>query len=185
MPITLLTDIAEAKITAAAGSATAVAITHIALGDGNGGNYAPSYAQTALRREKARRAILTRHLVDTNASAASLKCSNDTDGTVTNSILLGSSGAASVECAGIEVGYSAVDSEKLVPNGSTNTFVDGGYNLGWFVNPQSGNYHLKPGVDTPFEGAGLWVNGQPTTDYDGDPRPTVDGTVDYVGADIP
>lgn len=67
MPITLLTDIAEAKITAAAGSATAVAITHIALGDGNGGNYAPSYAQTALRREKARRAILTRHLVDTNA----------------------------------------------------------------------------------------------------------------------
>jgi hypothetical protein len=125
------------------------------------------------------------NLVDTNASAASLKCSNDTDGTVTNSILLGSSGAASVECAGIEVSYSAVDSEKLAPGGSTNTFIDGGYNLGWFVNPQSGNYHLKPGVDTPFEDAGLWVNGQPPTDYDGDPRPTVDGTVDYVGADIP
>lgn len=67
MPTTLLTDIAEAKITAAAGSETAVAITHIALGDGLGGNYAPSYAQTALRRELARRAIDVRHLVGTNA----------------------------------------------------------------------------------------------------------------------
>lgn len=67
MPTTLLTDIAEAKITAAAGSGTAVAITHIALGDGNGGNYAPSYSQTALRREKARQAIQTRHIVGTNA----------------------------------------------------------------------------------------------------------------------
>lgn len=67
MPTTLLTDIAEAKITAAAGSGTAVAITHIALGDGNGANYAPSYSQTALRREKARQAIQTRHIVGTNA----------------------------------------------------------------------------------------------------------------------
>lgn len=67
MPTTLLTDIAEAKITAAAGSGTAVAITHIALGDGNGANYAPSYSQTALQREKARQAIQTRHIVGTSA----------------------------------------------------------------------------------------------------------------------
>lgn len=67
MPTTLLTDIAEAKITAAAGSGTAVAITHIALGDGLGGNYNPSYAQTALRRERARRTIDVRHIVGTNA----------------------------------------------------------------------------------------------------------------------
>ncbi|QBR35759.1 transposase [Leisingera sp. NJS201] len=67
MPTTLLTDIAEAKITAAAGSGTAVAITHIALGDGNGANYAPSYSQTALQREKARQAIQTRHITGSNA----------------------------------------------------------------------------------------------------------------------
>ncbi|KPD11560.1 phage tail protein [Phaeobacter sp. 11ANDIMAR09] len=67
MPTTLLTDTAEAKITAAAGSGTAVAITHIALGDGNGGNYAPSYSQTALQRELARQAIQTRHIVGSNA----------------------------------------------------------------------------------------------------------------------
>lgn len=67
MPTTLLTDIAEAKITAAAGSGTAVAITHIALGDGRGASYAPNYSQTTLRREKARQAIQTRHIVGTNA----------------------------------------------------------------------------------------------------------------------
>lgn len=67
MPTTLLTDIAEAKITAAAGSGTAVSITHIALGDGNGANYAPSYSQTALQRELARQAIQTRHIVGSNA----------------------------------------------------------------------------------------------------------------------
>lgn len=67
MPTTLLTDIAEAKITAAAGSGTQVAITHIALGDGNGANYAPSYAQTELQRELAREPIQKRHIVGNNA----------------------------------------------------------------------------------------------------------------------
>jgi hypothetical protein len=67
MPSTLLTDIAEAKITAAAGSGTQVAITHIALGDGNGANYGPSFSQTALQREMARQAIETRHIVGSNA----------------------------------------------------------------------------------------------------------------------
>ncbi|MEE2635521.1 MAG: phage tail protein [Pseudomonadota bacterium] len=67
MPSTLLTDVAEAKITAAAGSGTQVAITHIALGDGNGANYGPSFSQTALQRELARQPIEARHIVDGNA----------------------------------------------------------------------------------------------------------------------
>lgn len=67
MPSTLLTDIAEAKITAAAGSGTQVAITHIALGDGNGANYGPGFSQTALQRELARQPIEARHIVGANA----------------------------------------------------------------------------------------------------------------------
>lgn len=67
MSLTLLTDIAEAKLTAAAGSGTQVAITHIALGDGNGANYGPSYSQTALQRERARQPIENRHIVGSNA----------------------------------------------------------------------------------------------------------------------
>jgi hypothetical protein len=66
MPRTILTDLAEAKITQAAGSNTQVAITHIALGDANGANYEPQYGQTALQREKVRKPIATRHLADAN-----------------------------------------------------------------------------------------------------------------------
>jgi len=61
MPDTLLTDVAETKLTVAAGSASEVAITHIALGDGNGATYAPAHAQTALIRERARVPVETRH----------------------------------------------------------------------------------------------------------------------------
>lgn len=78
MPTTLLTDIAEAKITAAAGSGTQVAITHIALGDGNGANYAPSYSQTELQREKARLPIQTRHIVGENAWRVKVEFDPDT-----------------------------------------------------------------------------------------------------------
>jgi hypothetical protein len=78
MPTTLLTDIAEAKITAASGSGTQVAITHIALGDGNGANYAPSYSQTALQRERARQAIQLRHIVDGNAWRVKAEFDSDT-----------------------------------------------------------------------------------------------------------
>ena len=53
--------------TAAASSGTQVAITHIALGDGNGANYGPGFSQTALQRELARQPIETRHIVGSNA----------------------------------------------------------------------------------------------------------------------
>jgi hypothetical protein len=67
MPSTILTDAAEGLIALAAGNGPKVAITHIAIGDGNGANYAPDYAQTALRREKARVAITSRHMIGNNA----------------------------------------------------------------------------------------------------------------------
>ena len=67
MPQTLLTNIAEQKINKAAGSGVAVAITEVALGDGNGANYAPSNSQSALVRERARVDISRRHIIDPNA----------------------------------------------------------------------------------------------------------------------
>lgn len=67
MPNTILTDVAEAKIALAAGNGPPVAISHVALGDGNGANYAPDYAQTSLKRELARKAIDSRHMIGGNA----------------------------------------------------------------------------------------------------------------------
>lgn len=54
MPQTLLTNAAVTKIALAATDATAIAITHVAIGDGGGANYAPSGAQVALQNEVAR-----------------------------------------------------------------------------------------------------------------------------------
>jgi hypothetical protein len=67
MPTTILTDIAEAKITQAAGSGSQVAITHVALGDGNGASYNGDFGQTSLRRERVRVPIERRHFVSPNA----------------------------------------------------------------------------------------------------------------------
>lgn len=64
MPVTLLTDIAEAKITLAAGSGSAVAVTHIALGDGGGANYDPNFDQATLVNERARIPIERRTQID-------------------------------------------------------------------------------------------------------------------------
>jgi len=53
----LITDIGLNKIATAAGGASAVAITHVALGNGNGAAYQPTFSQTALKGEVIRRAI--------------------------------------------------------------------------------------------------------------------------------
>lgn len=54
MPVTLLTDTAVELIRTAAGDGSAVAVSHIALGDGLGVAYDPAHAQTGLRRELVR-----------------------------------------------------------------------------------------------------------------------------------
>jgi len=117
-----------------------------------------------------------------NELRLSMGCSPDTSGTVRNSIILGTTGgAASFECGGLEYEYNAIDNGKI---GGTNTYVEGGLDPTWFVQPQTGDFHLKNG-NTTFKDVALWINGDPDSDYDGAPRPSVDGTVDYAGADIP
>ena len=43
MPASIITNAGLAKIRTAAGSASQVAITHVAIGDGNGANYNPLF----------------------------------------------------------------------------------------------------------------------------------------------
>ena len=61
MPTAILTTLGKSLIRTAAGDGSAVAISHVGLGDGLGAAYAPSKTQTALRREKVRRPIERRH----------------------------------------------------------------------------------------------------------------------------
>jgi len=59
--VTIITDIGARLIRDAAGDASAVAITHIALGDGLGAAYTPAHDQASLRRELARKPIERRY----------------------------------------------------------------------------------------------------------------------------
>jgi Phage tail-collar fibre protein len=67
MPTTILTDVAVQKIRTAAGDASAVAITHIALGDGLGAPYAPLHSAVGLRRELVRKPIEQRSALGNDA----------------------------------------------------------------------------------------------------------------------
>jgi hypothetical protein len=69
--------------------------------------------------------------------------------------------------------------------GSASEADVGAFNAGWFVNFNGGDYHLTPLGATTFADIAQWQTGDPSTDIDGEPRPTVDGTADYAGADIP
>lgn len=66
MPKTLITDVGEALLNDALGTSAALAITHVAIGDGAGFAYDPEFAQTSLRRELDRRPIDTRSEIGTN-----------------------------------------------------------------------------------------------------------------------
>lgn len=79
MPSTVLTDAAEVKIAIAAGNGPPVAISHIALGDANGANYAPQYEATTLVNERTRMAIESRSRVEQKAWRVKAEFPPDTD----------------------------------------------------------------------------------------------------------
>ncbi len=78
MPKTILTDKGVQKITQAAGSQALVQITDIALGDGEGVKYDPSFSQTALKRELARQAITRRQVIGQNSWRVKAEFGTDT-----------------------------------------------------------------------------------------------------------
>jgi hypothetical protein len=110
---------------------------------------------------------------------ASLRCTGGATGSVRNSIVVGVE-TPSIQCAGVEVETSAVDTDGL---GGADVIVLDAFVAGWFVDAPVGDFHLVP--DTLFEDVGVWQTGDPAVDLDGDPRPTRDGTVDVAGADLP
>lgn len=110
---------------------------------------------------------------------ASLRCIGGATGTVRNSIVVGVE-TPSIQCPGIEVATSAIDTEAL---GGADVVVLDDFVAGWFVDAPGGDFHLVP--DTQFEDLGVWEQGDPVVDLDGDARPTRDGAVDVVGADVP
>ncbi len=97
-----------------------------------------------------------------------------------NSIVFGQSEAGSVDCASAAATTSVFDSPTLIGDGNV---MEPALDPSWFVAPETGNFAIK--VGPPFDDVAIWLDGDPTRDYDGDMRPGQDGAKDYAGADRP
>lgn len=110
-------------------------------------------------------------------SVDSIRCSGGTVD-VRNSIVVGRD-ADSIDCPGITITNSALD-EDIGSNDNV-----GPADLAWFIDATGGDFHLSATGTTVFADIAQWQSGDPTTDIDGDPRPMMDGAMDYAGADVP
>ena len=113
-------------------------------------------------------------------SPAALACDTGSDVTVRNSFLVSASTDPELTCAGADVTYTA--SETAI-SGTGNQAL-GNLTGDWFADFADGDYLLDIPPAALLTTA-QWQTGDPTTDIDGDARPTVDGSDDVAGADIP
>jgi hypothetical protein len=113
-------------------------------------------------------------------TSAALRCTDGGATTVQNSLLVSASDADEVQCVGASVTDSALEMSM-----GNNTAL-GPLMGGWFVDYDSGDFHLVPNMyPVAIDTAATWQTGDPSTDIDGDPRPTQDGSPDFAGADVP
>lgn len=98
---------------------------------------------------------------------------------VRNSLLVNFGGAHAVQCASPAYEFNALDDATGFVN---NTSV-GDAELQWFVNPFFGDLHLANIAPVAIAAAASWSEGDPLVDVDGDPRPQLDGSPDFAGAD--
>lgn len=121
------------------------------------------------------------------AQARSLSCANPDGVDVRNSILLGETDVDSVNCPTAAFLNNA--SDQALGAGNVEVPEFDGHQTAWFAGYANSNFHLTSGVvdngEDEFCAIGSWEDGDPAGDIDGDPRPTIDGTVDCPGADVP
>ena len=110
---------------------------------------------------------------NTGMPARALFCDGGGQADVRNSILVSFDPGPEVECPGLTIADSATEAELGMLSGT------------WFDNYGAGDFHLTMSAPIAAATAAQWQLGDPTTDIDGDLRPTMDGTPDYAGADIP
>ncbi|MDC0675161.1 hypothetical protein [Nannocystis radixulma] len=131
--------------------------------------------------------LLYTTIADSSKHAFGLLACNDTNSlfTVRNSVLVSDLVGETVSCSATQydVADSVVSTEQLGINGDQLLVLDPSAVPSQFVNWADANLHVVPGGA--FTDRAIWKSTHPRTDIDGDPRPTVDGTVDVAGADRP
>lgn len=101
-----------------------------------------------------------------------LFCENERGIDARNSILLSLDDDPEVECSAVVLTNSATEAEV-------------GFSAAWFADYVNGDFSLSATGARTFAGVARWQDGDPTTDINGSLRPTVSGTADYAGADLP
>lgn len=115
-------------------------------------------------------------------SAMALRCSGDGLHRVRNSIVVAESAGGEVDCPDAVIENSALESAFGMGNRAVGP-VD---TANWFVDFAGGDLHLNAEIpETLFGAVAIWEPGDPSTDIDGDPRPTTAEAPDWCGADIP
>jgi hypothetical protein len=101
---------------------------------------------------------------------------------VRNSLIVAVQAEPEVDCDSATLTNNAME---MVQAG--NTQIGEAFNVNWFADFSGGDFGLSGPAPAPgtIATAAAWQTGDPATDIDGDARPSVDGTADYAGADIP
>ena len=111
----------------------------------------------------------------------SLACDAPSTVTVRNSLITSRSADVEVVCTGLDASYTAA--EALL-DGTSNVAL-GDMDVAWFDGFNAGDFGLTAMHPAAVDTSAQWTVGDPPTDIDGDPRPAVDGTPDFAGADVP
>lgn len=106
-------------------------------------------------------------------TAAALRCSGSATVNVRNSLLVARTSDPEIDCMADSLEDSASEDEL------------GNMNTSWFTAFATGDFHLTASAPGAVLSAAEWHEGDPATDIDGDSRPSVDGTADIAGADVP
>lgn len=114
-----------------------------------------------------------------------LRCTGGGSTEIRNSLLATLSSTPEISCIGAQVSHSVAESN---PGGEGSVALgpaDESTMTELFVGYSTGDFHLAPSHPIAIDTAALFQLGDPPTDIDGDPRPTVDATPDFAGADVP
>lgn len=125
--------------------------------------------------------IISSTLIGDNLAGYDLYCDARSSVTVRNSIVVNYDDLP-IPCPWADISYSVVN--EPFP-GMGNEAVGSVSLENFFANPFSGDYHLAGNGVTDFADIARWQTGDPATDLDGDPRPDINGSLDYAGADVP
>jgi hypothetical protein len=117
---------------------------------------------------------------DSFGGGTALRCTDPMMVVVRNSLIAKTGVGPEIECADASVSYTAT--EGATP-GAGNVALTS-ITMGWFDDLAGGDYHLNaPPADLAM--TAVWLTGDPSGDVDAEPRPAVDGSMDYAGADVP